>query len=800
MNTNIFYGVVEDRTTDPMKLGRCKVRIIGLHSEDKTVLPTSELPWASVMQPVTSAAMSGIGYSPVGPVEGTWVVVLFNDEHKQFPIIIGTIGGIPSAPVATVVNETVLLTDSFGNVVTDGSGNPIQTESTTSVAPTTVVPRHPLKPITLKLSTTGLSFLQKHEGLSSAVRGRNRLVRATVPANTPIYSYQDTRDIWTIGWGSIFMPDNSRVTESSVITKGQADELLMGKLAREFEPGVRRMIKNPITQSMYDSLVSLAYNMGVSGLRGTRIVALINAADYRAAAAIITSTKTNEGTLLNRRRDEQRLFMQDGFPTLEGEVEQDPAQVPVTKPDATQNPVVLNRNNGASTITQRVEQRTSEGFRDPNRVYPKWPDEPDTHRLARSESIDRTVVFAKEAARVIGIKTAAGTTWNQPPVPYNAKYPFNHVYSTESGHIEEWDDTPRNERRHSWHKSGTFTEIDVNGTTVNRIIGDSYEIVERNGFVVIRGTCNVTIEGNHNIRVENNANIQVLGNAHLGVSGNMTAGVGGSYLVKCGGRFSVDASRIDLNSGVSSGVPMPTEGASDIRDFGPLSTPSRNQEADANFESPDEGDGIQFRQRQLDTGRVDPVDVQTPETKTETVPVQQRDPKPIIGECGFTEAELVPTLRLSNHFTLSDLTRVGSSGAPHGTNFGLTAPQIVCNLRQLALNCLDPIRVAYPNMRLTSVWRSEAVNRRVGGSERSDHLRGFAADIVLNGFSREDHFRAIQEIQKLLPAYRQLILEYRGQSTWIHLSFNQNDNRMQSLTMDAARNRVLSRGSFVLVA
>lgn len=801
---NIYFGVVEDRVSDPLKLGRCKVRVIGLHTEDKTELPTADLPWATVMQPVTSAAMSGIGHSPVGPVEGSWVIVMFNDEHKQYPIILGTIGGIPSPLQPVTVEERIPLTDSFGNPVLDGSGNPILTGETRTVEVTQAAPERLVsRPVTLSLSAAGLASLKKHEGLASTQRDRIRLARDSAPDSTRLFAYQDTRGIWTIGWGSIFMPDGSRVGPNSVITKRQADELLAVRLANEFEPGVRRMVTTPITQSMYDALVSLAYNMGVAGLRSTRIISLMNSGDYRGAASVIPLTRNNSGTLLNRRNDEQKTFMRDGFPTLDGEIEPapTPAQESTEQTDRTQNPVILRRDNGnGALIRQNVFRRQSTGFQDPSKVYPKWINEPDTHRLARGESLDRTIVFAKDAARAIGVRTAAGGSWNQPPTPYNAKYPFNHVFSTESGHVEEWDDTPQNERRHTWHKSGTFTEVDVNGTRVNRIVGDSYEIVERNGYVVVRGTCNVTIEGNHNIRVENNANIQVLGNADLKVSGNLTTGVGGDYLVKCGGNFSVDATRVDFNSGASGGVSVPSEGPGGNKDFAPLRTPSRNQEADANYESPDEGDGSAFRQNQISEGRVDPVDATPSGERLEEAPAQPRQPNPVSVECGFSESELLPSLQLSELFRLGDLTRVGRSGVPRGVNFGLTAPEIVCNMKQLAVNCLDPIKRRYPNMVLTSVWRNEAVNRSVGGSERSDHLRGFAADIQFTGFTREEYFRAVQEIQRILPAYRQLILEYRGATTWIHVSFNQNDNRMQSLTMDAASNRVLSRGSFVLVA
>lgn len=93
-----FQGVVEDRK-DPLQLGRCRVRCLGFHSEDKNLLPTEDLPWAHPMQPVTSAAMNGIGTSPTGMVEGTWVIGFFRDGmDAQQPIIMGTIGGIPEEP------------------------------------------------------------------------------------------------------------------------------------------------------------------------------------------------------------------------------------------------------------------------------------------------------------------------------------------------------------------------------------------------------------------------------------------------------------------------------------------------------------------------------------------------------------------------------------------------------------------------------------------------------------------------------------------------------------------------------
>ena len=92
-----FVGVVEDRQ-DPQKLGRVRVRCLGYHTEIHEDLKTEDLPWAHPMNPITSATISGIGQTPLGPVEGTWVVGFFQDgADAQTPIVMGTLPGVPSS-------------------------------------------------------------------------------------------------------------------------------------------------------------------------------------------------------------------------------------------------------------------------------------------------------------------------------------------------------------------------------------------------------------------------------------------------------------------------------------------------------------------------------------------------------------------------------------------------------------------------------------------------------------------------------------------------------------------------------
>ena len=89
-----YYGVVESRS-DPKQLGRLRVRVLGLHTEDKVQLPTADLPWATVV--THDGAQSGFGTTPSFFVEGTWVLVGFFDKDRQEPYILGGLPGIPDA-------------------------------------------------------------------------------------------------------------------------------------------------------------------------------------------------------------------------------------------------------------------------------------------------------------------------------------------------------------------------------------------------------------------------------------------------------------------------------------------------------------------------------------------------------------------------------------------------------------------------------------------------------------------------------------------------------------------------------
>jgi len=221
------------------------------------------------------------------------------------------------------------------------------------------------------------------------------------------------------------------------------------------------------------------------------------------------------------------------------------------------------------------------GFNDPNEIYPKYKNEPDVNRLAVNSKdsegneinpslslVLRRAAVTKDVAtadyntmiRADGLPTlpSDGTLWSVPDVPYNAVYPYNHVYESESGHISEFDDTPNAERIHIRHRTGTSTELHPNGDQTNIIKGDHYTVTSGNSQVYIQGKSDTTVDGRHKLYINKsgglnnhydiqigpgaNVNIQVDNgdiNLHT-LNGRLNLNSGGDTNLKVGGSLIID--------------------------------------------------------------------------------------------------------------------------------------------------------------------------------------------------------------------------------------------------------------------
>jgi hypothetical protein len=99
-----WVGVVETRD-DPLKLGRCRVRIFGWHADNLSDLPTEQLPFAQVLLPTTGTRTS----STIR--EGDWVSGYFLDgENAQEPVVVGIFPGIVSELSTREDDQRVFLT------------------------------------------------------------------------------------------------------------------------------------------------------------------------------------------------------------------------------------------------------------------------------------------------------------------------------------------------------------------------------------------------------------------------------------------------------------------------------------------------------------------------------------------------------------------------------------------------------------------------------------------------------------------------------------------------------------------
>jgi hypothetical protein len=354
-NFTWWQGVVEDRN-DPMKLGRCRVRIFGYHTDDKNDISVAQLPWATMMQPTTSAAMNGIGTTPTGPVEGTWVVGFFRDgNNAQEPVIMGTVGG-------------------------------------------------------------------QHE--------LSHKKDPSIGFNDPKGKYP--RDEY------IGEPDTNRLA--------------------------RGIAKFPLGAKNGEDAKSLAYK------RKTR-----------------------------RRGDPQRGFdlTNTGVPKA-------------VAGDMTTS--VPNTSNTNPKVSDAPWYTAWDG--DANHYVNKYWNEPNPRYGGTTDS---DTDYLKSAAT---INTSTGKLDPEDGM-ISSLYPYNHVRVSESGHVEEWDDTPGSERLHRYHKTGTFEEIQPDGSRVVKVVANDYEIVAGSKNVSIEGVCNLTIVGDAKVLYRGDLVQEVVGDYHLHVGGEM---------------------------------------------------------------------------------------------------------------------------------------------------------------------------------------------------------------------------------------------------------------------------------------
>ena len=130
-------------------------------------------------------------------------------------------------------------------------------------------------------------------------------------------------------------------------------------------------------------------------------------------------------------------------------------------------------------------------------------------------------------------------------------------------------------------------------------------------------------------------------------------------------------------------------------------------------------------------------------------------------------------MKLSKNFTLQELTRTSRESLQNVNIEQATNDLAVLqNLTDLAVKILQPIRDFYGKpVKVTSGYRSKALNIAVGGSQTSQHSHGEAADIQIEGISVDKLFEDLKS-GKVAPLddVGQVIKEKVGSAEWIHIS------------------------------
>jgi lysozyme len=103
----------------------------------------------------------------------------------------------------------------------------------------------------------GTPIIRKFEGL--------KLTAYLCPAN-----------VWTIGYGSTFFENGSKVQQGDKITLDRADKLLL-EMVKRFEISVKGLVKSSINDNQLGALTSFAFNVGVGAFSKSTLLRKVNA-------------------------------------------------------------------------------------------------------------------------------------------------------------------------------------------------------------------------------------------------------------------------------------------------------------------------------------------------------------------------------------------------------------------------------------------------------------------------------------------------------------------------------------------
>jgi len=130
-------------------------------------------------------------------------------------------------------------------------------------------------------------------------------------------------------------------------------------------------------------------------------------------------------------------------------------------------------------------------------------------------------------------------------------------------------------------------------------------------------------------------------------------------------------------------------------------------------------------------------------------------------------------MKISAHLDLSEVTR--SETAERKGISNMPTPEHLENFKKLAENIFEPIRKHFGKpIHLSSGYRSKALNTAIGGSLSSQHCKGEAIDIDMDGSSNGVTNRMVFDYIRTNLNFDQLIWEFgtKDNPDWVHVSFS----------------------------
>ena len=140
------------------------------------------------------------------------------------------------------------------------------------------------------------------------------------------------------------------------------------------------------------------------------------------------------------------------------------------------------------------------------------------------------------------------------------------------------------------------------------------------------------------------------------------------------------------------------------------------------------------------------------------------------------QVEINKEAKLSEHFTLGELCKTSAKGVDNTPSHAA-----VLNLKNLCENWLEPLREKSGGpVLINSGFRSEAVNKAIGGVKDSNHLTGCAVDIRVTGLEQAIRYACIllDISEESKRDYDELLIERSPKGTyWLHFAVRPKDNR-----------------------